>query len=112
MIKKICKNNLLKLLHILGKVTVFISSSGTKGYTVSVSEQANGPWTEVKSGTFTDPRQHGGPNNHPQTSETFLFTPVVAQYVKFSCTSYFGAGCVLQYIGVFGVSGTVKIKQD
>ena len=103
--KKICNNHLL---HNLGKVTVFISSSGTKGYTVSVSEEENGPWTEVKSGTFTDPRLHAGQYN-PQTSESFFFTPVVAQFVKFSCTSYFGQGCALQYIGVSDSEpGTVK----
>ena len=73
-----------------------------------MSENANGPWEAVKSGTFTDPRQHGGPYN-PQTSETFLFTPTMAQFVKFNCTSYYGNGCVLQYIGVSEQPGVVNV---
>ena len=66
---------------------------------MSVSESDNGPWTEIKRGTFTDPRNTGEPYN-PQKLETFQIYPVTAQYVKFSCTSYYGHGCVLQYIGV------------
>ena len=93
------------LLYIFYKVTVF-SSRGTKGYTVSTSEQAHGPWTTVKSGTFTDPRQHGGQYN-PQISRTQIFSPVVAKYVKFTCTSYYGSGCVLQYIGVSEQTGKI-----
>ena len=77
---------------------------------MSVSEQANGPWTTIRNGTFTkDPRQHAGQYN-PQTSETFYFEPIVAQYVKFTCTSYYGAGCVLQYIGLSGQTGEAIIR--
>ena len=76
---------------------------------MSVSEQVNGPWTTIRSGTFTeDPRQHAGQYN-PQTSETFYFEPIVAQYVKFICTSYYGAGCVLQYIGLSGQTREAKL---
>ena len=74
-----------------------------------MSEEANGPWIEIKSGTFTDPCQHPGPYN-PPTSETYEFTPVEAQYVNFTCTSYWGSGCVLQYIGVLEQSGNVKLQ--
>ena len=78
-------------------------SSGTKHFIVSVSESGNGPWEEIKSGTFVDPRQHEGSYN-PQDSETFEIDPVMARYVKFSCTRYYGNGCALQYIEVFGDS--------
>ena len=46
---------------------------------------------------MADPRQHEGPLN-PQELEIFNLNPVLAHYVKFSCTSYYGNGCVLQYI--------------
>ena len=90
----------LDILDIFWQSNNSFSSRGTNGYIVSVSEQATGPWTTIRSGTFTeDPRQHPGQYN-PQTSETFYFPPVLAQYVKFTCTSYYGLGCALQYVGV------------
>ena len=71
---------------------------GTKSYIVSVSESENGPWKEIKSGTLVDPR----PRSDPQDLETFQIHPVLAHYVKFSCTSYYGEYCALGYIEVFG----------
>ena len=76
-----------------------MSFRGTKDFIVSVSESRNGPWTNVKEGSFTDPRYTGEPYN-PQELITFQIDPVTAKYVKFSCTSFYGLGCVLQYIGV------------
>ena len=65
-----------------------------------MSELPDGPWVAIKSGSFSDPRQHGGPDN-PQEYERFLIErQVTARYVKYSCTSYYGSGCALQYIGV------------
>ena len=85
----------------LGKVTKSLLYRGTKDYTVSVSENENGPWTTIKSGTFSDPTKHSDGKYNPQTTETFDISPTaVVQYVKFTCTSFYKYGCVLQYIGV------------
>ena len=75
-------------------------SSGTKEFTISVSDNETGPWKEIISGLLADPRQHEGSLN-PQESEIFPVNPVLAHYVKFSCISYYGNGCVLQYIEAF-----------
>ena len=76
---------------------------GTKSFVVSVSESGDGPWKEIKSGKLEDPRQAiVGQSLNPQESEIFHIDRVVAHYVKFSCTSYYGSGCALQYIEVFG----------
>ena len=82
------------------------TSSGTKDFTVSVSQSENGPWTEIKWGTFTDPRSTGEVFS-PQELKTFQIDQVTARYVKFTCVTYYGLGCVLQYIGVFGNKGKV-----
>ena len=76
-----------------------IFSSGTKDFTVSVSVSQNGPWQDIKTGTLDDPRIEEG---IPQDTETFQVQAVVARYVKFDCTSYYGLSCGLQYIGVSG----------
>ena len=95
------------LIHELSQILrIHFHFSGTKNFVISVSDSENGPWEEIKSGTFVDPRQHGGPYN-PQDLETFQIDPITAQYVKFSCTSYYGSGCVLQYIEVFKADGKV-----
>ena len=68
------------------------------------------PWVEIKSGTFVDPREHEGPYN-PQELESFQIDPVMAQFIKFSCTSYYGEGCALQYINVQAKDMDVFVKQ-
>ena len=68
------------------------------------------PWVEIKSGTFVDPREHEGPFN-PQELESFQIDPVMAQLIKFSCTSYFGEGSALQYINVQAQDMDVFVKQ-
>ena len=74
---------------------------GTKSFAVSVGASEDGPWKEIKSGTLEDPRHHGQSLN-PQESEIFHIDRVLAHYIMFNCTSYYGVGCVLQYIEVFG----------
>ena len=66
-----------------------------------VSETLDGPWTLIKSGIFDDPRGHAGPNNYGKYERFDLDNAVIARYVNYSCTSYYGHGCALQYIGVF-----------
>ena len=68
------------------------------------------PWAEVKSGTFVDPREHEGPYN-PRELESFQIDPVMAQFIKFSCISYYGEGCALQYINVQAKDMDVFVKQ-
>ena len=68
------------------------------------------PWVEIKSGTFVDPREHEGPYN-PQELESFQIDPVMAQFIKFSCISYYGEGCALQYINVQAKDMDVFVKQ-
>ena len=84
--------------------------SGTKDFIVSVKESENVPWVEIKSGIFIDPREHEGPYN-PQELDTFQIDPVMAQFIKFSCTSYYGKGCALQYINVQVTDMDVFVKQ-
>ena len=76
-------------------------SSASKDYSVSVSESANGPWQEIQSGTFDNPFNAGVPNNLEE-DETFDIDPaVMAQYVKYHCTSWYGGhSCAFSYIGV------------
>lgn len=74
-----------------------------------MSESHDGPWMDIKRGTFKDPRYTGEPYN-PQELETFVINEVSAQYVKFNCTSFYGLGCVLQYIGVYFDEGELHIK--
>jgi len=67
---------------------------GTRAYVVSVSESESGSWQDIIGGTFNDPRS----NRNDQPTETFNIDLVTARYVKFSCTSWYGSACALQYI--------------
>ena len=80
---------------------------GSKGFTVSVSTKtANGPWARIASGTFEDPRRDGAQVYKTYSLENLMFSDprwtyyVGARYVKYTCESYYGKGCALQYIGV------------
>ena len=84
------------MIVILNMIVKSSLSRGTKSFVVSVSESENGPWKEIKNGTLVDPRPH----LDPQDFETFQINPVLAQYIKFSCVSYYGIACALGYIKV------------
>ena len=92
-----------------------LSFRWTKKYIVSVSERANGPWTQINSGNF-----HPNPRISPRdiyrkrymntlgrhdvrwNLKTFkLENSVWARYVKFECLTFSKKGCALEYIGVF-----------
>jgi len=69
--------------------------SGSKDYSVSVSDNEDGPWTVIKNATFDNPREN------PIQLETYdLDNAVVGRYVKYECASYYGIRCCLNFIGV------------
>ena len=65
-------------------------------YSVSVSDNENGPWTMINNGTLSDPRRRS-----TMELETFdLDNKAAGRYVKFDCTSKYGDRCCLNYIAV------------
>ena len=91
----------------------------TRDYTVYVSEKANGPWTTIKNGTFNYRKncyEKPGTKGQCNANKTIINTdycvackletfkvdnPVWARFVKFSCETFLGKHCTLEYIGVF-----------
>ena len=61
-----------------------------------MGESANGPWTKIVEGEFLDPSQEEDIMEFP------LIKPQTGQFVSFRCVSWYGWGCLLQYIG-FGL---------
>ena len=69
---------------------------GTKGYVVEIGNTADGPWTKVVEGEFSQPVY----NVREDMTTVPLSEPQTARFVHFRCISWWDSGCLLGYIGV------------
>ena len=80
----------------------FLVFRGVKGFFVEIGDSQDGPWTKVVEGEFSDPSQNENITEFP------LIKPQTGQFVNLRCVSWYGRGCLLQYIG-FGQDGEYHI---
>ena len=82
--------------------------SGTKNYNLKIGDTATGPWHMIAEGQLHDPRQ----SSSVEKTEIVIASPRGGRFVRFRCTSWWGNGCALQYLGFTtdSVPGELPLK--